>query len=74
MNSEKELMKSDMVAKLATLLIEDGKASQTADALEMVINSETYQRLIDDKTALYYQSARYVYDFLLNELLTGKVK
>ena len=63
-----------MVAKLALLLIEDGKASAMGDALDTVINSETYQRLMDDKSALYYQSPRYVYDFLLNEVVTGKMK
>lgn len=63
-----------MVAKLALLLIEDGKASAMGDALDTVINSETYQRLMDDKSALYYQSPRYVYDFLLNEIVTGKMK
>ena len=63
-----------MVTKLALLLIEDGKASAMGDALDTVINSETYQRLMDDKSALYYQSPRYVYDFLLNEIVTGKMK
>ena len=71
---EKKMMKDDMVTKLAMLLIDDGKASNMTEALDIVINSETYQRLIDDKTALYYQSPRYVYDFLLNELVMGKVK
>lgn len=72
MIDEKELMKDDMVTKLAILLIDHGKASDMTDALNTVINSETYQRLIDDKTALYYQSPRYVYDFLQNEMLTGR--
>ena len=74
MKDEKVLMKYDMVTKLALLLIEDGKASAMDDALDTVINSETYQRLMDDKAALYYQSPRYVYDFLLNEIVTGKMK
>ena len=74
MKDEKELMKYDMVAKLALLLIEDGKATAMDDALDTVINSETYQRLMDDKSALYYQSPRYVYDFLLNEIVTGKMR
>ena len=39
-----------------------------------MINSETYQRVIDDKAALYYQSPRYVYEFLKNEHLTGKAR
>ena len=69
-----KLYQYDMVAKLALLLIEDGKATAMGDALDTVINSETYQRLMDDKSALYYQSPRYVYDFLLNEIVTGKMK
>ena len=69
-----KLYQYDMVAKLALLLIEDGKASAMGDALDTVINSETYQRLMDDKSALYYQSPRYVYDFLLNEIVTRKMK
>lgn len=73
MIDEKEMMKDDMVTKLAVLLIKDNKASTMTDALDIVINSETYQRIINDKTALYYQSPRYVYDFLRTELLTGRV-
>lgn len=69
-----KLYQYDMVAKLALLLIEDGKATAMDDALDTVINSETYQRLMDDKSALYYQSPRYVYDFLLNEIVTGKMR
>ena len=71
---ERQLMKDSMVTKLAILLIDDGKASSMTEALDIVINSETYQRLIDDKAALYYQSPRYVYAFLKIELLTGKAE
>ena len=55
MMDEKQMMKNDMVAKLAMLLIDDGKASSMTEALDIVINSETYQRLINDKAGLYYQ-------------------
>lgn len=74
MKDEKELMKYDMVTKLALLLMEDGKASSMDSALDTVINSETYQRLMNDKTTLYFQSPRYVYDFLRNEIVTGKTR
>ena len=74
MMDDKQMMKDDMVAKLAMLLIDDGKASSMTEALEIVINSETYQLVIDDKTTLCCQSPRYVYDFLKNELLTGKAR
>lgn len=71
---EKIMMKDDMVTQLAILLIEHGKASAMPDALSLVLNSETYQLLQNDKTALYYQSPNYVYDFLSNELHEGKAK
>lgn len=40
----------------------------------IVLNSETYQLVQDDRAGLYYQNPRYVYDFLENELHEGKVK
>ncbi|MBF1426298.1 MAG: hypothetical protein HXN41_11405 [Prevotella histicola] len=42
-------------------------------ALETVFNSETYQKLQNDRTHLYSQSARYVFSFLQQELATGKL-
>ena len=42
-------------------------------ALRVVYNSETYEKLINPKTGLYFQSPLYVYDFLKNEVLTGKI-
>lgn len=42
-------------------------------ALRVVYNSETYEKLINPKTELYFQSPLYVYDFLKNEVLTGRI-
>ena len=42
-------------------------------ALRVLYNSETYEKLINPKTGLYFQSPLYVYDFLKNEVLTGKM-
>lgn len=39
----------------------------------VVYNSETYEKLINPKTGLYFQSPLYVYDFLKNEVLTGRI-
>ena len=69
----KEWMKNDMVMKLASLLIEYHKAVDVSSVLATLMNSETYERLIDEQTGLYYQSPRYVYDYLKNELLLGKM-
>ena len=43
-------------------------------ALDMYYNSETFERLSDPSTGLYYQSPGYVYDYLRNELTTGKMQ
>ena len=70
---EKTIMKDYMVTKLAMLLIENKEVSTMTQALNLVINSDTYQRVLNDHTALYFQSPRYVYEFLNNELHLGKV-
>ena len=71
--SEIDQMKLDMVTKLASLLMEEQTEMTMEQALSIVLNSDTYQRLLEDNTALYYQSPRYVYSFLQTELQTGKV-
>jgi hypothetical protein len=71
--SGKEEMKCSMVRDLALLLMEEDKQLNMNEALSMVFNSDTYQKLMDDGTHLYYQSARYVFSFLKEELETGKM-
>ncbi|MGN1253384.1 MAG: hypothetical protein ACI4T9_02255 [Prevotella sp.] len=71
--SEKDEMKSDMVKDLASLLMDRDASLSMDQALSLVFNSDTYQKLLDDKTHLYYQSPRYVYSFLEHELRTGKI-
>ena len=41
--------------------------------LRVVYNSEIYEKLINPKTGLYFQSPLYVYDFLKNEVLAGRI-
>lgn len=72
--SEIDHMKLDMVTKLASLLMEDQPQLTMEQAISTVVNSDTYLRLQEDESALYYQSPRYVYSFLVNELKTGKVE
>lgn len=71
--SEKDEMKYSMVKDLAMLLMEENKNLNMNQALATVFNSETYQKLLDEETHLYYQSPRYVYSFLKEELETGKM-
>ena len=71
--SEIDEMKNDMVKDLTVLLMEKNKSLSMEQALSLVFNSDTYQKLLDDKTRLYYQSPRYVFSYLENELETGKM-
>ena len=72
--SERDQMTFDMVKNLALLLMERDPSLSMEQALSTVINSDTYQRLLDDRTRLYYQSPRYVFSFLDSELKTGSIK
>lgn len=41
-------------------------------AIDFIYNSDTYQKLIDDKTGLYIQSPAYIYQLLENEYKIGQ--
>lgn len=66
-------MKADMVKNLAILLMNQNKDMRMNEALAIVFNSDTYQKVMDDKAGLYYQSPRYVFSFLDNEIRNGKI-
>lgn len=68
-----EIMKEDMYADLVEIIMREWKCSMT-EAMATLYNSETFQRLQDTETGLYYQSPGYVYDFLNNELRSGVVR
>ena len=71
--NEKDEMKSDMVRCLASLLMEQSPNLSMEQALSLVFNSETYQKVLEDETRLYYHSAKYVFSYLQQELETGKI-
>ena len=71
--SERYLMTLDIEKNLALLLQNDTPSLTMEQALSLVINSDTYQKILNDRTRLYYQSPRYVYSFLDKELKTGKI-
>ena len=58
---------------LASYLVKDFSFS-IEQALRSVYNSETYKKLCDPKTGLYFQSPLYVYDYLKNEIKIGKLQ
>lgn len=66
-------MKADMVKNLAILLMNQNKDMGMNEALAIVFNSDTYQKVMDDKAGLYYQSPIYVFSFLDNDIRNGKI-
>ena len=65
-------MKEAVTADLAELLAQDFEMS-IAEALDALYGSETYTKLCDPATGLYFQSTQYIYSFLKNELTTGQL-
>ena len=67
-----QLLKDELATELAGFLMDDFKLTPQ-EAIDVLYTSETFERLQEDETGLYYQSAGYVYSFLQNELLNAKV-
>ena len=63
-------MKEAMVVDLAELLSIDFEMTIT-EALDALYGSETYAKLCNPDTGLYFQSTQYVYSFLKEELSQG---
>ena len=72
MNEKTEMM-ADMVKNLAVLLLEQNNELSMEQALSQVFNSDTYQKITDERTRLSFQSPRYVFSFLEDELKNGKL-
>lgn len=70
--SEFEYMKEGLVKDMAMLLIEE-RGMSMADALDTIYLSDTYAKLSEPATRLYYQSARYVLSYIISEIETGKI-
>lgn len=69
---QKQLMKEHICVELAGYLMDDYHCSRE-EAIDMLYTSDTFERLQDDATGLYYQSPGYVYSFLDNELKKATV-
>lgn len=57
---------------IATILVEECGMS-IHQALDVLYGSETYKLLQNPKTGLYFQSPRYVYSYLQEEIANGKI-
>lgn len=60
-------MNECMMRDLAMMLIKKYNVS-LSEALDVLYNSETFEKLQDERTGLYFQSPVYVFDFLQKEL------
>lgn len=60
------MMQEDLVAEIVEILMTQRHITME-EALDMLYNSDLYQKLRDKTTGLYYQSAGYVYAFLQEE-------
>ena len=67
-----QLLKDDLCVEIAGYLVDDFHYTPE-EAIDVLYTSETFDRLQDNDTGLYYQSAGYVYSFLQNELAKAKV-
>ena len=68
-NEQIDMMKEDICAELIALLMKDRHCTMS-EAIDMLYNSDTYNRIQDQSTGLYYQSPGYSYAFLQQEFLT----
>ena len=71
-SEQKQLLKDELSVEIAGFLVDDYKYSPD-EAIDVLYTSETFDRLQDDATGLYYQSPGYVYSFLQNELKSARV-
>lgn len=68
-----DYMLEGMTRDLTVMLMERRKMPMT-DALDTLYNSETYEKLSDPRSGLYFQAPGYVYDFLDKEIEYGKMQ
>lgn len=62
-----------MIRDLTVMLMER-RSMTMPDALDTIYNSETYEKLSDPHSGLYFQAPGYVYDFLEKEVEYGKMQ
>ena len=70
--AQKEFLINRTIDQMTAFLMEDYDL-ELPTALELVYNSQLYEKIIDLVTGLYYQSAAYNYDFLKHEIAYGKI-
>ena len=72
MSEQAKFLIDSLVEQLAVWAMKDYSLSMT-EALQLVFNSQLYDKVVDLDTGLYYQSAAYNYGLLKHELVYGKL-
>ena len=70
--SKEQFMIEEITSDMVMWLTEE-EGMDVKDALRSVYNSDTYDRLQNLRTGLYTQSSPYVYEYLQNEMKTGRM-
>ena len=61
------------IAKEIVILLMDEYKMDMREALRTLYTSDTYARLTETKNGWYAQSTAYIYEYLENEIKTGKM-
>ena len=72
MNNEQKFLIDCIIDDTARYLIED-QGITIIEALDIIYNSQFYEKLMDLDTGLYYQASPYSYEYLKHEMKYGKV-
>ncbi len=72
MAPDTEYMIEAMATDLAEMLAVERNLS-AEEALDILYNSTTYAMLKKPETGLYFQSPKYVYSYLKQEIAAGKI-
>lgn len=72
MSEQTKFLIDSLVEQLALWAMRDYRLSMV-EALQLVFNSQLYDKVVDLETGLYYQSAAYNYGLLKHELVYGKI-
>lgn len=73
MTKEFKYLKEGLTTDLVEFLIADYKLSLQS-ALDTLYESDTFSKICNPDTGLYYQGSKYVYTYLQNEIETGNMR
>ena len=71
--AQKDFLINSIIDQMTAFLMEDYHLELPV-ALELIYNSQLYEKVIDLETGLYYQSPAYNYGLLKHEIDYGKIE